>query len=204
MPYFHTHISYFWKKYEELHNFFDGKRLLIKWAFRESYQNLKNINNSWRKKAKSTEFLPFSQDKIGKKCLILGLFAVFWLEKTGYFKFWKQFLNAAIVSYLLPSKFFQSSQYFSQKYQKRESEWFCIHDTEPNYMYFHSICYENWRIIREWEAPTSNWNILADRPVLSKPCCVPNPTIWRLTSYCVNIPVCWRFTKLYYVPNYRI
>ena len=89
MPYFHTHISYFWKKYEELHNFFDGKRLLIKWAFRESYQNLKNINNSWRKKAKSTEFLPFSQDKIGKKCLILGLFEVFWLEKNRLFQILK-------------------------------------------------------------------------------------------------------------------
>ena len=130
-------FSYLWKKYVDFYNYFNGKRELIIWAFRICSQNLKNTNNSCQKKAKWTEFLPFSREKIGKKCLILGLFAVFWLEKTGYFKFWKQFLNAAIVSYLLTSKFFQSSQHFSQKYQKRESEWSCIHDTEPNYMYFH-------------------------------------------------------------------
>ena len=53
------------------------------------------------------------------------------------------FTNAHTISYFyfLVSKYFQNLSLISQKYQKYSSNFCCIHDTEPNYMYFHLIFY---------------------------------------------------------------
>ena len=65
----------------EYHNFFDGERILIMWAFRISSWNLKSTINSCQKINKMNQIFAIFQAKIAKKMPTFGPFCRFLSRK---------------------------------------------------------------------------------------------------------------------------
>ena len=75
-------------------------------------------------------------------------FAFFGINKLYIFIFHITFRMLILSAIFCRQNIFKKPQKSTQKHPKCASECFCIHDTEPNCLYFPRICNENWRIMQ--------------------------------------------------------
>ena len=80
--------------------------------------------------------------------LNLALFGILYLKNITFSNFENSSWMLILSAIFCRQNIFKKPQKSTQKHPKCANEWFCIHDTEPNYMYFPRICNENWRIMQ--------------------------------------------------------